>query len=131
MHLEVFVLRSALVASLCALMPALGLAQDRRTQAAGSKQSAYIAGRFFYSIPEGVQDEWAYAIPDCPAITQFASRGLHNCAPFEKHQMCESSASVELTNVLTTQSRKFGLLYHVFSTKKACVQDRQRVLRGE
>jgi hypothetical protein len=113
------------------LLPVLCLAESRSPpEADGGTRPVHVAGKFFYTVPEAVQDEWAYAMPECSVISAPTRLGLQNCIAFEKHQMCESSKSVELTNVLSNEKRKFMLLHHLFSTKKACVKSRQETLKG-
>jgi hypothetical protein len=92
--------------------------------------SVRSTAKYFYVVPEGVQDEWAYAKRECEVITPSLRRDLRNCIAFERHQMCESSKSVELSNVLTNERRSFMLLHHVFSTKSACAKSRDETLKG-
>lgn len=86
--------------------------------------------KFFYTVPEAMQDEWAYAMPACGTLTVSVTSDLRNCIAFEEHRMCESSTSVELTNVLSHEKRRFMLLHHVFSTKQACERSRRRTLQS-
>lgn len=120
--------RFAFAVLIGSLVPVLCLAEG--PDAGSGTQPARVAGKFFYTVPEGAQDEWAYAMPECSAISAPARLGLRNCIAFEEHRMCESSTSVELTNVLNNEKRKFMLLHHIFSTRKACVQSRQKTLKG-
>ena len=111
------------------LLPALCPAQGRDSLDVGGGGS-----KFFYTVPSGLQDEWEYTWPKCSPLPASARRGLKNCGPFEEpglnHLMCGSSEYVEMTNVLTNGKERAMLLYHVFSTKKACVRSREAGLRG-
>ena len=107
------------------LLPALCPAQDH-----GGVQPVRVASKFFYTVPAGKQDEWAYSMPECRAIPSGTTLGLRDCIAFKGHQMCESSKSVELTNILTNETRNFMLIYHVFGARRACVQSRRETLKG-
>lgn len=124
-------MRIAFALLLGGLLPGVCFAQSPGTRdGGGGVHPARAASKFFYTVPEGIQDEWAYAMPECTAISSPADLDLRNCISFEKHQMCESSKSVELTNVLNNEKREFMLLHHIFSTKKACSQSRQATIKG-
>ena len=112
------------------LLPALCPAQDRSTANAAGGSQPRAASKFFYTVPAGKQDEWAYSIPECRAIPPGTILELHDCITFKGHQMCESSKSVELTNIVTNETRNFMLIYHVFSARKACVESRRETLKG-
>lgn len=134
MDLETRMTRITFVLLMSALLPAVCLAQGRGApDAGGESQAARAAARFFYTVPAELGDEWEYAWPECSLLPAPASVGLKDCEAFEgngNHQACSSSKYVELTNVLTKEKRKFMLIYHVFSTKKACVKDRKEGLTG-
>jgi hypothetical protein len=116
------------------LLPGLCLAQGRGATDAGGAQPERVANKYFYTVLAEGGDEWAYRLPECDVVPATASLGLKNCVAFNgrrHHQMCESSKFVESTSVLTKESRKFMLVYHVFDTRKTCMRDRKEALNGD
>jgi hypothetical protein len=66
------------------------------------------AAKYFYVLPEGVQDEWAYAKHECEVITPALRRDLRNCIAFERHQVTNEARVLELVRgtVRTLQRRE-------------------------
>ena len=120
--------RSTYITLFCGLL--LGVCAGSVFAVDGNGPKSVRAGKFFYSVPEGVQDEWEYSMPECAPVPESNDFGIKDCGPFGKHQMCASSKSVELTNILTSQKRKFTLVYHLFDSKAACAKDRKEALKS-
>jgi hypothetical protein len=119
---------------LVALWPVLCQAQNRGALDGGADPSARASLKFFYTIPSGLQDEWEYTVPECSPLPASVRRSLKNCVRFEgsglNRLLCESSAYVEMANVLTGGKERAVLLRHIFSTRKACVQSRNKALQS-
>lgn len=120
--------RGAAILLICGLSSGLCAVQGRAAPVHAAQPVR--AEKFFYSLPEGAPDEWEYSMLECGPVPSPNDFGLRDCRSIGKHQMCASSKSVELTNALNGQKRRFALVYHVFATKAACAKDRKEALKS-
>lgn len=94
-------------------------------------EAKVVTGEYYYSMPSEATLEWAYRIPDCSPVSSSKSDILKKCSKFEGHLMCDTNQTVELSNTLTKEKKKFSLVYHVFKSKSQCDKDKNSALEEE
>ena len=87
--------------------------------------------KFFYSIPEEAESEWAYRIPDCSQLTAEQSKSILKCEKMSGHELCRTKLKVKLSDASGTKTEEFNVLYHVFASADQCRRDRESTLSGD
>lgn len=93
-------------------------------------------GRFFFSVAATEDQAYAWAVPDCVAMTaqRFAELQERNAckkaAPKSRNLECQDENQVSVTNVNTNEVKRVPLTHFVFPSMKQCKQEREKYLNS-
>lgn len=112
---------------LLVLSPVLFLGAEKKLNGTPKTKVEY-----YYTFPEELSgnDGWAYQTPECATVSAEVKAAVTDCEKFQGHKICYSKGTVGIDNVLTEQTAKARIRYHIFSSLDSCISDRAAALES-